>query len=193
MLKMVGGVLLLVDSFEGPMPQTRFVLKKALELELPVIIVVNKIDRPDARPAEVVDETRELLLELDATDEQFDSPVVFASGRDGTATLDWRKPGTDMKPLFDCILEHIPAPSGDPDGPLQMLISSIDYNDYVGRIGIGRIERGRIRAGQMAVRCHHDEDSVSAPTRLGGLFEFDGLKRVECDEAHSEIARRARL
>ena len=182
-LKMVGGVLLLVDSFEGPMPQTRFVLKKALELELPVIIVVNKIDRPDARPAEVVDETRELLLELDATDEQFDSPVVFASGRDGTATLDWRKPGTDMKPLFDCILEHIPAPSGDPDGPLQMLISSIDYNDYVGRIGIGRIERGRIRAGQMAVRCHHDEDSVSAPTRLGGLFEFDGLKRVECDEA----------
>ena len=109
-LKMVGGVLLLVDSFEGPMPQTRFVLKKALELNLPVIIVVNKIDRPDARPDEVVDETRMLLLELDANDEQFNSPVIFASGRDGTATLDWRQPGTDMKPLFDCILEHIPAP-----------------------------------------------------------------------------------
>ena len=182
-LKMVGGVLLLVDSFEGPMPQTRFVLKKALELDLPVIIVVNKIDRPDARPDDVVDETRMLLLDLDANDEQFNSPVIFASGRDGTATLDWRQPGTDMKPLFDCILEHIPAPEGDPDEPLQMLISSIDYNDYVGRIGIGRIERGSIKAGQMAVRCHHDETAVSVPTRLGGLFEFEGLKRVDCLEA----------
>ena len=182
-LKMVGGVLLLVDSFEGPMPQTRFVLKKALELCLPVIIVVNKIDRPDARPDEVVDETRMLLLELDANDEQFNSPVIFASGRDGTATLDWHQPGTDMQPLFDCILEHIPAPQGDPEAPLQMLVSSIDYNEYVGRIGIGRIERGSIKAGQMAVRCHHDETAVSVPTRLGGLFEFDGLKRVDCTEA----------
>ena len=152
-LKMVNGVLLLVDSFEGPMPQTRFVLKKALELNLKVIIVINKMDRPDARCAEVVDETLELLLELDATDEQLDSPVVFASGRTGTATLDWQKPGTDLKPLFDMILSHIPAPEGDPEGSLQLLISTIDYNDYVGRIGVGRIERGTISAGQMAIRC----------------------------------------
>ena len=178
-LKMVNGVLLLVDSFEGPMPQTRFVLKKALELNLKVIIVINKMDRPDARCAEVVDETLELLLELDATDEQLDSPVVFASGR----TLDWQKPGTDLKPLFDMILSHIPAPQGDPEGSLQLLISTIDYNDYVGRIGVGRIERGTISAGQMAIRCVYGESFVSAPTRLGGLYEFDGLKRVNCDSA----------
>ncbi len=182
-LKMVGGVVLLVDSFEGPMPQTRFVLKKALELSLPVIIVVNKMDRPDARCAEVVDETLELLLELDATDEQLDSPIVFASGRDGTATLDWRQPGTDLRPLFDTILEHIPAPEGDADEPLQLLISTIDYNDYVGRIGVGRIERGTIKAGQMAVRCVFGDDFVSMPTRLAGLFNFDGLKRSPCDSA----------
>ena len=182
-LKMVYGVLLLVDSFEGPMPQTRFVLKKALELNLKVIIVINKMDRPDARCAEVVDETLELLLELDATDEQLDSPVVFASGRTGTATLDWQKPGTDLKPLFDMILSHIPAPQGDPEGSLQLLISTIDYNDYVGRIGVGRIERGTISAGQMAIRCVYGESFVSAPTRLGGLYEFDGLKRVNCESA----------
>ena len=182
-LKMVNGVLLLVDSFEGPMPQTRFVLKKALELNLKVIIVINKMDRPDARCAEVVDETLELLLELDATDEQLDSPVVFASGRTGTATLDWQKPGTDLKPLFDMILSHIPAPQGDPEGSLQLLISTIDYNDYVGRIGVGRIERGTISAGQMAIRCVYGESFVSAPTRLGGLYEFDGLKRVNCESA----------
>ena len=182
-LKMVSGVLLLVDSFEGPMPQTRFVLKKALELNLKVIIVINKMDRPDARCAEVVDETLELLLELDATDEQLDSPVVFASGRTGTATLDWQKPGTDLKPLFDMILSHIPAPQGDPEGSLQLLISTIDYNDYVGRIGVGRIERGTISAGQMAIRCVYGESFVSAPTRLGGLYEFDGLKRVNCESA----------
>ncbi|MDO4388788.1 MAG: translational GTPase TypA [Eubacteriales bacterium] len=182
-LKMVNGVLLLVDSFEGPMPQTRFVLKKALELNLKVIIVINKMDRPDARCAEVVDETLELLLELDATDEQLDSPVVFASGRTGTATLDWQKPGTDLKPLFDMILSHIPAPQGDPEGSLQLLISTIDYNDYVGRIGEGRIERGTISAGQMAIRCVYGESFVSAPTRLGGLYEFDGLKRVNCESA----------
>ena len=182
-LKMVNGVLLLVDSFEGPMPQTRFVLKKALELNLKVIIVSNKMDRPYARCAEVVDETLELLLELDATDEQLDSPVVFASGRTGTATLDWQKPGTDLKPLFDMILSHIPAPQGDPEGSLQLLISTIDYNDYVGRIGVGRIERGTISAGQMAIRCVYGESFVSAPTRLGGLYEFDGLKRVNCESA----------
>jgi len=182
-LKMVSGVLLLVDSFEGPMPQTRFVLKKALELNLKVIIVVNKMDRPDARCDEVVDETLELLLELDATDEQLDSPVVFASGRSGTATLDWTQPGEDLTVLFDKIIEHVPAPEGDPDGNLQLLISTIDYNDYVGRIGVGRIERGKITAGQMAIRCVYGESFVSAPTRLGGLYEFDGLKRVNCEDA----------
>ena len=182
-LKMVGGVLLLVDSFEGPMPQTRFVLKKALELNLPVIIVVNKMDRPDQRCKEVVDETLELLLELDATDEQLDSPVVFCSGRTGISTLDLDKPAVNLIPLFDTILEHIPAPQGDPEGPLQLLISTIDYNDYMGRIGIGRIERGTIKAGQMAVRCIYGQSFVSPAARLGGLMEFDGLKRVNCEEA----------
>ena len=182
-LKMVSGVLLLVDSFEGPMPQTRFVLKKALELDLKVIIVVNKTDRPDARCAEVVDETLELLLELDASDEQLDSPIVFASGRDGTATTDWKVPGKDLRPLFDAILSHIPAPEGDPDAPLQLLISTIDYNDYVGRIGIGRIERGGIQAGQMAIRCAYGSSFTSPAARLGGLYEFDGLKRVPCESA----------
>ncbi|MBR1820599.1 MAG: translational GTPase TypA [Clostridia bacterium] len=184
-LKMVSGVLLLVDSFEGPMPQTRFVLKKALELNLKVIIVVNKTDRPDARCDEVVDETLELLIDLDASDEQLDSPVIFASGRTGTATTDWTQPGTDLRPLFDCILEHIPAPEGDPDGPLQLLVSTIDYNDYVGRIGVGRIERGSIDAGQMAIRCVYDSAFVSPPARLAGLFEFDGLKRVNAE--HAEV------
>ncbi len=182
-LKMVGGVLLLVDSFEGPMPQTRFVLKKALELELPVIIVINKMDRPDQRCEEVVDETLELLLDLNATNEQLDSPVVFCSGRSGVATLDLNTPATDLRPLFDTILEHIPAPEGDPDESLQLLISTIDYNDYVGRIGVGRIERGRIKAGQMAVRCVYGQSFVSPAARLGGLFNFDGLKRVPCEEA----------
>ncbi|MBQ4619544.1 MAG: translational GTPase TypA [Clostridia bacterium] len=181
-LKMVGGVLLLVDSFEGPMPQTRFVLKKALELELPVIIVINKMDRPDQRCKEVVDETLELLLDLDATDEQLDSPVVFCSGRSGIATLDLDTPATDLRPLFDTILKHIPAPEGDPDESLQLLISTIDYNDYVGRIGVGRIERGRIKAGQMAVRCVYGQSFVSPASRLGGLFSFDGLKRVPTEE-----------
>ena len=182
-LKMVDGVLLLVDSFEGPMPQTRFVTKKALELSLPVIVVVNKIDRPDARCADVVDETLELLLELDASNEQLDSPIVFASGRDGTASLDFNKPGEDLRPLFDQILTHIPAPAGDPDEPLQLLISTIDYNDYLGRVGVGRVERGQLKQSQMAVRCTFGNSDVSAPTRLAGLFQFDGLKRVPCEEA----------
>ena len=182
-LKMVSGVLLLVDSFEGPMPQTRFVLKKALELNLKVIIVINKMDRPDARCEEVVDETLELLMELDATDEQLDSPILFASGRTGTATDDWKNPGRDLRPLFDCILSHIPAPLGDPDQPLQLLISTIDYNDYVGRIGVGRIERGTIQAGQTAIRCVYGSSFVSAPARLAGLYTFDGLKRVNAESA----------
>ena len=180
-LKMVGGVLLLVDSFEGPMPQTRFVLKKALELSLPVIIVINKMDRPDQRCAEVVDETLELLLDLNATNEQLDAPVVYCSGRTGVATLDLNTPAVDLRPLFDTILEHIPAPTGDADCALQLLISTIDYNDYVGRIGVGRIERGSIKAGQMAVRCVYGSSFVSVPARLGGLFTFDGLKRVPAE------------
>ena len=182
-LKMVNGVLLLVDSFEGPMPQTRFVLKKALELKLPVIIVVNKMDRPGARCQEVTDETLELLLDLDATDEQLESPIVYASGRSGIASMDWRNPTPDLRPLFDTILEHIPAPEGEVDAPLQMLVSTIDYNDYVGRIGVGRIERGSIKAGQMACQCTFGTEGLSAPIRLTGLFAFDGLKRVPVEEA----------
>ena len=182
-LKTVSGVLLLVDSFEGPMPQTRFVLKKALELNLKVILVINKMDRPDARCDEVLDETLELLIDLDASDEQLDSPVVYASGRSGIATRDLNTPATDLRPLFDCILEHIPAPEGDPDDSLQMLISTIDYNDYVGRIGVGRIDRGTIRANMMAIRCVHGSSFVSAPARLAGLFTYDGLKRVPAEEA----------
>ena len=181
-LKMVSGVLLLVDSFEGPMPQTRFVLKKALELNLKVIIVINKMDRPDARCEEVLDETLELLIDLDASDEQLDSPVVYASGRSGIATRDLSQPATDLRPLFECIMEHIPAPEGDPDEPLQLLISTLDYNDYVGRIGIGRIERGTIRANMMAIRCVDGSSFVSAPARLAGLFSYDGLKRVPAEE-----------
>ena len=150
-LKMVDGVLLLVDAFEGPMPQTRFVLQKALELGHRVILVVNKIDRPDARPGEVEEEVLELLLDLSATDDQLDSPVVYCSGRQGTASLSPYEPGSDLKPLFDKILEHIPAPEYR-EGPLQVLVSSIDYNDYVGRIAIGRIERGEICANQEVVR-----------------------------------------
>ena len=182
-LKMVNGVLLLVDSFEGPMPQTRFVLKKALDLKLPVIIVINKIDRPDARCEEVEGEILDLLIDLEADESQLDNPIVYASARRGTATLDLNTPGADLRPLFETILRCIPAPTGDPDGPAQMLVSTIDYNDYVGRIGVGRISRGRVKAGMMAVRVIHGEDKVSAPLRLSGLFCFDGLKRVPVQEA----------
>ena len=182
-LKMVDGVLLLVDSFEGPMPQTLFVLKKALDLKLPVIIVINKIDRPDARCEEVEGEILDLLIDLEADESQLDNPIVYASARRGTATLDLNTPGADLRPLFETILRCIPAPTGDPDGPAQMLVSTIDYNDYVGRIGVGRISRGRVKAGMMAVRVIHGEDKVSAPLRLSGLFCFDGLKRVPVQEA----------
>ena len=160
-LKMVNGVILLVDAAEGPMPQTRFVLKKALELNHRVIVVVNKIDRPDARLDEVGDEVLELLLELNATDEQLDSPMLWCSGRAGTASYSPYEAGTDLKPLFDTILDYIPAPEGEVDAPLQLLVSSIDYNDYVGRIGIGRIERGVIRQNQEAMICNfHDADKI---------------------------------
>ncbi len=182
-LKMVNGVLLLVDAAEGPMPQTRFVLQKALELNHKVIVVINKVDRPDARIDEVIDEVLELLLDLNATDEQLDSPMIFCCGRDGTASLSPEERGTDLKCLFDTILEYIPAPEGDEEGPLQMLVSSIDYNDYVGRIGIGRIERGVIRTGQevMVTNFHSTEEPVR--TKIVSLYQIDGLQRIPVESA----------
>ncbi len=181
-LKMVQGALLLVDAFEGPMPQTRFVLRKALELGHRVIVVINKIDRPDARPEEVIDEVLSLLIELEAGDEQLDCPFLFASGRDGTCSVDWRTPGSDLKPLFDAILQYVPTPPGDPDGPVQMLISNIDFSEYVGRIGIGRIERGTLRKGDMVARCMMGEQVTHPPVRLAGLYTFDGLERIPAEE-----------
>ncbi len=182
-LKMVNGVLLLVDAAEGPMPQTRFVLEKALEMNHRVIVVVNKIDRPDARLDEVPDEILELLIDLDANDEQLESPVLFCSGRDGTASLSPYHRGSDLQPLFDTILDYIPAPEGDPEGPLQLLVSSIDYNDYVGRIGIGRIERGTVRVGQdvSVANFHHPESNRK--TRIVSLYQIDGLNRVPVESA----------
>ena len=180
-LKMVDGVLVLVDSFEGCMPQTRFVLKKALSLNLKPIIVVNKIDRPNARPYDVVDEVLELFLELEATDDQFNSPVVYASGRDGYATMDPEKAGEDLKPLFDMIINHVPAPQGDETAPLQLLISNIDYDEYVGPIAVGRVERGSAKVGQSAVICK--KDGSVQPIRLTKMFMYDGLKRVEAETA----------
>ncbi|MBP3542484.1 MAG: translational GTPase TypA [Clostridia bacterium] len=182
-LKMVDGVLLLVDSFEGPMPQTRFVLKKALSLKLPVIVVVNKIDRPDARCEEVVDEVLDLFIDLGADETALDRPIVYASARAGTATLDLDKPEEDLRVLFETILEHIPAPEGDMEGPAQVLISTIDYNDYVGRIGVGRINRGTIKSGTNVVMTNIDTGITSQPIRLSALYTFDGLKRVPAESA----------
>ncbi len=182
-LKMVNGVLLLIDSFEGPMPQTRFVLQHALALKLPVIIVINKIDRPDARCEEVVSETIDLMIDLDADESQLDTPIVYTSARTGTATLDISQPGRDLRPLFDTILKYIPAPEGDPDGPAQMLISTVDYNDFVGRIGIGCITRGTFKLNTAAVRANYLDKSLCEQFRLSSLFSFDGLKRVPVDEA----------
>ena len=182
-LKMVDGVLLLVDSFEGPMPQTRFVLKKALSLKLPVIVVVNKIDRPDARCEEVVDEVLDLFIDLGADETALDRPIVYASARAGTATLDLDKPEEDLRVLFETILEHIPAPEGDMEGPAQVLISTIDYNDYVGRIGVGRINRGTIKSGTNVVMTNIDTGIISQPIRLSALYTFDGLKRVPAESA----------
>ncbi|MDR0928573.1 MAG: translational GTPase TypA [Oscillospiraceae bacterium] len=180
-LKMVDGVMLLVDAFEGPMPQTRFVLRKALELHHPVLVCINKIDRPDARCEEVIDEVLDLLIELDAPAEQLDRPILFASARRGTATLDWREEGEGLTPLFDAIITHIPAPVGETDGAAQVLISTIDYSEYLGRIGIGRIERGQLVKGMLAVRCMHGESTPTPPMRLNGLYTFDGLRRVEAE------------
>ena len=182
-LKMVDGVLLLVDSFEGPMPQTRFVLRKALSLKLPVIVVINKIDRPDARCEEVVDEVLDLFIELGADETALDRPIVYASARAGTATLDLDQPSPDLRPLFETILEYIPAPEGDMEGPAQVLISTIDYNEYVGRIGIGRINRGTLKTGMMVVKTNLDTGAVSQPLRLTSLYTFDGLKRLPAESA----------
>ena len=182
-LNMVDGVLLLVDAAEGPMPQTRFVLSKALEMGQKIIVVVNKIDRPDARLDEIGDEVLELLLDLDANDEQLESPVLFCSGRSGTASLSQYEPGTDLKPLFDTILSYIEPPQGEPDEPLQMLISSIDYNEYVGRIGIGRIIRGTAKVGQQVQvgNYHSDEKPVNA--KLVTLLQIEQLQRVSAQSA----------
>ena len=182
-LKMVNGVILLVDAAEGPMPQTRFVLSKALELGHKVIVVVNKIDRPDQRVYEVVDECLELLLDLDATDEQLDSPMLFCSGRQGTASVQPDVAGSDLKPLFDTIIDYIPAPEVDLDAPFQMLVSSIDYNEFVGRIAIGRIERGTIRQNQEIAVCnYHDPDAPAKKAKATALYEFDGLGKVPVQE-----------
>lgn len=180
-LKMVDGVLLLVDSFEGPMPQTRFVLRKALELKLPVLLVINKVDRPDARNEEVVDELLDLLIDLNADPETLARPILYVSARQGTATTDTEVPGVDLQPLFDSIIRYIPAPEGEMDGPVQVLVSTIDYNEYVGRIGVGRVTRGTIRAGTNVVRCNYLNSNVSQPWRLVDLSTFDGLKRVPAE------------
>ena len=182
-LKMVNGVLLLVDAAEGPMPQTRFVLQRALELNHRVIVVINKIDKPDARLGEVEDEILELLIDLNASDEQLDSPMLYCSGRAGTATEDPDVEGTDLLPLFDKILDYIPAPEGDEEGELQLLVSSIDYNDYVGRIGIGRIERGSIRTNQDVYMCNYHSNAAPKRTRIVSLYQIDGLVRVPVESA----------
>ena len=183
-LKMVNGVILLVDAAEGPMPQTRFVLSKALELGHRVIVVVNKIDRPDQRVYEVIDEVLELLLDLDATDEQLDSPMLFCSGRQGTASVQPDIAGSDLQPLFDTIVEYIPAPEADDEAPFQMLVSAIDYNEFVGRIAIGRIERGTVKQNQEIVVCnYHEPDAAPKKAKATALYQYDGLAKVPVTEA----------
>ena len=182
-LKMVNGVILVVDAFEGPMPQTKFVLRKALELKLPVIVCVNKIDRPEARPEQVVDEVLELFLDLEADDAQLDCPFVFASAKTGSATLNLTVKNKDMKPLFDTILDYIPAPEGDPDAGTQVLISTIDYNEYVGRIGVGKVDNGRIAVNQDIVLCNAHDPEKQKKVKISKLYEFDGLNKVEVKEA----------
>ncbi len=182
-LKMVNGVILVVDAFEGPMPQTRFVLKKALELKLPVIVCINKIDRPEARPLDVVEEVLELFLDLDASDEQLDCPFVFASAKTGSATTNITVKNKDMKPLFDTILQAIPAPEGDPDAGTQLLISTIDYNEYVGRIGVGKVDNGKVAVNQEVVIVNHHDPQKQKKVKISKLYEFDGLNKVEVKEA----------
>ncbi len=182
-LKMVNGVVLVVDAFEGAMPQTKFVLMKALDLNLPVIVCINKIDRPEARPDEVIDEVLELFMDLDASDEQLDCPFVYASARDGYAMLDPNDEPKDMTPLFETIINYIPAPTGDPDANTQVLISTIDYNEYVGRIGVGKVDNGILRVNQDAVVVNHHEPDKLKKVRISKLYEFDGLNKVDVTEA----------
>ena len=182
-LKMVNGVILVVDAYEGPMPQTKFVLQKALELDLSVIVCLNKIDRPEARPEEVIDETLELFMDLDASDEQLDCPFLFASARGGFAKRNLDDPEVDMSPLFGTIINYIPAPEGDPDAPTQVLISTIDYNEYVGRIGVGKVDNGKLRVNQECVQVNHHDPDKFRKIKIGKLYEFDGLNRVEVQEA----------
>ena len=182
-LKMVNGVILVVDAFEGPMPQTKFVLSKALELDLSVIVCINKIDRPEARPAEVVDEVLELLMDLDASDEQLDCPFLYASAKAGFAVRNLDDPRENMVPLFETIIEHIPAPEGDPEAPTQVLISTIDYNEYVGRIGVGKVDNGFVKVNQDCVIVNHHDPSMKRRVKISKLYEFDGLKRVEVQQA----------
>lgn len=182
-LKMVNGVILVVDAFEGVMPQTKFVLMKALSLDLPVIVCVNKIDRPEARPEEVIDEVLELFMDLDASDEQLDCPFIFASARDGYAMKDINEPKTDMTDLFDTIVDYIPAPEGDPEMGTQVLISTIDYNEYVGRIGVGKVDNGILKVNQDAVLVNHHEKEKQQKVRISKLYEYDGLNKVEVSEA----------
>ena len=182
-LKMVNGVILLVDAAEGPMPQTRFVLQRALELNHRVIVVINKIDKPDARLGEVEDEVLELLIDLNASDEQLDSPILYCSGRTGTASREADVEGTDLCPLFDTILDYIPCPEGDEEGELQLLVSSIDYNDYVGRIGIGRIERGTLKQNQTAMISNFHSKETPKMAKIVSIYQIDGLVRVPVESA----------
>ncbi|MCR5227282.1 MAG: translational GTPase TypA [Eubacterium sp.] len=182
-LKMVNGVILVVDAFEGPMPQTRFVLQKALALNLSVIVCVNKIDRPDARPEAVEEEVLELLLDLDANEEQLDCPFVYASARDGVASYTPDEKGTDMKPLFETILKSIPAPEGDPERGTQILISTIDYNEYTGRIGVGKVDNGSVKVNQEALIVNHHDPDRKEKVKISKLYEYDGLSKVDVDEA----------
>ena len=182
-LKMVDGVILLVDAFEGAMPQTKFVLKKALDLDLHVIVCINKIDRPEARPNEVIDEVLELLMDLDASDEQLDCPFLYASAKTGHAVLNLADTPESMEPLFETILKYIPAPTGDSEAPTQVLISTIDYNEYVGRIGVGKVENGTIRVNQEVVLCNHHDPDKMKKVKISKLYEFDGLNKVEVKEA----------
>ena len=182
-LKMVNGVVLVVDAFEGAMPQTRFVLKKALELNLPVIVCINKIDRPEARPEEVIDEVLELFIELDANEEQLDCPFVFASAKQGFAKLNMDDESDSMQPLFETIIDYIPAPEGDENADTQVLISTIDYNEYVGRIGVGKIDNGKLKVNQDVVLVNHHEPDKQKRVKISKLYEFDGLNKVEVQEA----------
>ena len=182
-LKMVNGVILVVDAFEGAMPQTKFVLQKALELDLPVIVCINKIDRPEARPEEVIDEVLELFIDLDASDEQLDCPFIFASAKAGYALKELTDEPKDMSPLFETIVNYIPAPEGDPEGPVQVLISTIDYNEYVGRIGVGKVDRGVLKVNQDAVLVNHHDPDKKQKVKISKLYEFDGLNKVDVTSA----------